>query len=159
MPVIVQPVRTTVNQATQFRQRGYNISEWMSDRYKPPLASETPNGTLGDFFSIVPPPYPRNFINITEYDLTNFTFVTSSSSNHFNESLDMVAGVQHHFPDKKLIYYDLGLTSNQRKQVCTIIFFEWGMTQRCLTPIYIDPQIQFPNNQIACIPVAQNTPN
>ena len=120
--VIVKPLLTSPNQTTQYRQRTYNISGWMADRYKPPLASETANGTVGDFFSIVPPPYPRNFINITEYDLTNFTFVTSSSSNHFKESLDMVAGVQHHFPDKKLIYYDLGLKPGQRKKVCTFVF-------------------------------------
>ena len=49
--------------------------------------------------------------------MESFVFVTASSSNHFEESQDAVASVQHHFPKYKIIYYDLGLTRGQIKEV------------------------------------------
>ncbi|KAK2140565.1 hypothetical protein LSH36_1311g00007 [Paralvinella palmiformis] len=56
------------------------------------------------------PPY---YIDINKYDLTNFTFITGASSNHFEEGKDLIASIQQHFPGKIIYYYDLGLDTNQ----------------------------------------------
>ena len=68
---------------------------------------------------------PSHFIDINKYDLSNFTIITGSSSNHFKESKDLVAGLQKFFPDKKIYYYDIGLRGHQVRQVsnsCITIF-------------------------------------
>ena len=40
---------------------------------------------------------------------------TALSKNHYNEAQDMIASVQYHLPNTRLIVYDLGLTEAQRK--------------------------------------------
>ena len=64
------------------------------------------------------PPY---YIDINKYDLTNFTFITGASSNHFEEGKDLIASIQQHFPRKIIYYYDLGLDTNQVAEVKLII--------------------------------------
>ena len=56
--------------------------------------------------------------------------VTSVSSNHFEESKDMVASIQKYLPQSKILYYDLGLTQAQRREVskyCNVELqtFQW----------------------------------
>ena len=43
--------------------------------------------------------------------------VTAFSDNHFEEAKDMIAPMQICLPDKKIIVYDLGLNSTNRKEV------------------------------------------
>ena len=40
---------------------------------------------------------------------------TALSKNHYNEAQDMIASVQYHLPNTRLIVYDLGLSEAQRK--------------------------------------------
>ena len=47
----------------------------------------------------------------------NFTMITAASENHFEETRDLVAGVQEIFPDKMVYYYDIGLSDKQVKVV------------------------------------------
>ena len=59
-----------------------------------------------------------------------FVVVTSVSSNHFEESKDMVASIQKYLPQSKIMYYDLGLTEAQRLEVskyCNVALqtFQW----------------------------------
>ena len=59
-----------------------------------------------------------------------FVVVTSVSSNHFEESRDMVASIQKYLPQSKILYYDLGLTEAQRLEVskyCNVELqtFQW----------------------------------
>ena len=43
--------------------------------------------------------------------------VTAFSDNHFEEAKDMIASMQTCLPDKKIIVYDLGLTSKKKEEV------------------------------------------
>ena len=49
--------------------------------------------------------------------LCRLVVVTGFSSNHFEEAQDMIASVQHHLPNTRLIVYDLGLTTEERDLV------------------------------------------
>ena len=60
---------------------------------------------------------PSEFVEPDVLSFKKFVFVTSASSNHFNESMDMIASIQTHFPDKDVYFYDLGLTSYQIQEV------------------------------------------
>jgi hypothetical protein len=57
------------------------------------------------------------FMNLTEATALNLLFATAASDNHFKESLAAVARIQHLMPGHKILYYDLGLTEDQAKQV------------------------------------------
>jgi len=41
-------------------------------------------------------------------------YATALSRSHYNEAQDMIASVQHHLPNTRLIVYDLGLTETQK---------------------------------------------
>ena len=64
--------------------------------------------------------FPPYYIDINKYDLDNFTFITGSSSNHFEESKDLIASIQSVFPQKSIYYYDLGLNNEEIEQVKSI---------------------------------------
>ena len=49
--------------------------------------------------------------------LNRLVIATGFSSNHYNQSLNMIASVQTMMPEVKLIVYDLGMTSHQRATV------------------------------------------
>ena len=52
------------------------------------------------------------------YDMyKRLVVVTSVSSNHFEESKDMIASIQKYLPQTKILFYDLGLTEAQRLEV------------------------------------------
>ena len=59
----------------------------------------------------------QNITVLNKNTVSNFVFVTAANSGHFNNSLDTVGSVQYHFPDKLILYYDLGLTANEKLQV------------------------------------------
>ena len=50
----------------------------------------------------------------------DLVFVTACSSNHFKEIEDAIAGTQKYFPNKPIIFFDIGLTSDQANQVNTL---------------------------------------
>ena len=45
--------------------------------------------------------------------------VTGCDKSHFKEIQDAIASVQNFFPEKKIIFYDLGLTISQKIKVST----------------------------------------
>ena len=51
------------------------------------------------------------------YLYDHLVVVTAFSDNHFEEAKDMIASMQTCLPDKKIIVYDLGLSSNKKKEV------------------------------------------
>ena len=67
------------------------------------------------------------FINITNQTFDDFIMVTGATWDHFEESLDLIGSVHAHFPNHKMIYYDLGLGYFQRLQVSIITFSEIEM--------------------------------
>ena len=58
-----------------------------------------------------------NFSKLTPSTVDHFVFVTGASSNHFEESIDAIAAIQHSMPNHTLYYYDLGLDTPQVDKV------------------------------------------
>jgi len=50
-------------------------------------------------------------------DMRHLPIVTGASSNHYREAMVLIESFQAVFPDDQMYYYDLGLTSAQRKEV------------------------------------------
>jgi hypothetical protein len=80
----------------------------------------------GTPFSAVTPTHVRRYstplatsaaITLSQTMLDDFVFVTAASNDYFDTSLDMVSRIQRHFPNKTIIYYDLGLTTSHIFQV------------------------------------------
>ena len=78
------------------------------------------NVQLSSFFSI----FPVDKINVRkDYEghisgdelLNDLVVVTGISSDHYNESLDMLGSVHHFLPNTSIILYDVGLKSEQVK--------------------------------------------
>ena len=44
-------------------------------------------------------------------------FVTAASSNHFTEEIDAIASIQTHMPQRKIIFFDIGLKQHEIAQV------------------------------------------
>ncbi len=92
-------------------------------RYRPPVTSPVSlkketytfrvNRSLLQFLGIP----PKEFANVSNESAKGFVFVTASSRNHFLESKDLIAGIQRFYPHKAIIYYNLGLSYRQKKQV------------------------------------------
>ena len=51
------------------------------------------------------------------YLFDNLVVLTAFSDNHFEEAKDMIASMQTCLPDKKIVVYDLGLSSKKKKEV------------------------------------------
>ena len=59
-----------------------------------------------------------DYVQLTpEMAKRSFVFVTGSSANHFTELLRCFETVQKHFPERKILFYDLGLNTKQKLQV------------------------------------------
>jgi hypothetical protein len=78
----------------------------------------------GTPFSAVTPTHVRRYITplatsaavtLTRAMLDDFVFVTAASNGYgyFQASLDTIGRIQRHFPNKTIIYYDLGLKTSQ----------------------------------------------
>ena len=79
--------------------------------------------------------HQMNYIQLTNDTVKDFVIVTAASSDHFSESLDLIGSIHHYYPQHKLIYFDLGLSDSQIKQV--IIRFELHTTQdRCCASMH-----------------------
>ena len=57
--------------------------------------------------------------------MQNIPVATGASSNHFIESLAMIASFQQVFPDDKMYFYNLGLGVSELESVCmkTVFIF------------------------------------
>ena len=49
--------------------------------------------------------------------MDDFVFVTAASSNHFTEEIDAIASIQTLMPEKKIIFFDIGLEPDQIAEV------------------------------------------
>ncbi|CAH1785286.1 unnamed protein product [Owenia fusiformis] len=70
----------------------------------------------------IPPPEEK-FIDLSADMLKNFVFVTAASSNHFDESLDLIGSIQEFMPERVIYYYDIGLKTGQveiLKKLCGV---------------------------------------
>ena len=97
----------------QVSNNSWHIDNWDPARYVTPLASGIHRTGLPFAANLLP-----RIQTFSQFDLTDFTFVTAADSRHFNETFDLVAGIQKHFPKKTIIYYSLGLSEEEREQVC-----------------------------------------
>ena len=59
----------------------------------------------------------NHLIELTSETASRFAVAMASSENHFNETKDGLASAQFHFPGKTLVYYDIGLSQEQIKEV------------------------------------------
>ncbi len=73
----------------------------------------------------------RHFIDGTTESMKNFVFVTAASDNHYKESQDLIGSIQEHYPDKEIIYFDLGLSGINRHKV------RWGKYKSILLSIFL----------------------
>ncbi len=60
---------------------------------------------------------PTQFTDAPIESMRDFVYVTGADRSHFVESQDMVASIQKYSPDKEIIFFDLGLTQQQREEV------------------------------------------
>ena len=58
-----------------------------------------------------------NLSVLDDITVQDFVFVGGTSSNHFREAMDAIAGVQTHMPNYTIFYYDLGLNDTEIKLV------------------------------------------
>lgn len=65
------------------------------------------------------------FIKLDEDSVRDFIFVTAASENHFEESKGAVALVQKLLPNHTVLYYDIGLRSDQRQKVSLSRYYAW----------------------------------
>ena len=77
-------------------------------------------------------PYYIGLYDFGNEALPELTVITGISSNHYNESLDMIGSVHYHLPNTSIVVYDLGLKRHQIKMLqrlsrkrtsCSVQFF------------------------------------
>ena len=57
---------------------------------------------------------PRDsFHSLSPDKMDDFVFVTAASSNHFKEEVDNIASIQTLMPNKKIIFFDIGLRPHE----------------------------------------------
>ena len=62
-------------------------------------------------------PPSGSYHTLTPDKMADFVFVTAASSNHFAESVDAIASIQTLMPEKKIMYFDIGLKAEQIAKV------------------------------------------
>lgn len=60
---------------------------------------------------------PKTFVNLTKATVKKFAFVTAASNNHFMESQGVIERIQKYYPERDIIYFDLGLSNSSRDKV------------------------------------------
>ena len=60
---------------------------------------------------------PESFTTLTAGNADNVVIATAASSDHFNESKDLITSLQTFMPGRLIVYYDLGLDPTQAKEV------------------------------------------
>jgi len=81
-----------------------------SERQADTKASEALQGTHQNISTTTPLDLPGNISDLYQ----RLVVVTAYSSNHFKEGIGMIASVQKHLPQTKILLYDIGLTAKQR---------------------------------------------
>jgi hypothetical protein len=80
----------------------------------------------GTSFSAVTPIHVRRYITplatsaavtLSQAMLDDFVFVTAASDIYFDSSRSLIGRVQRLFPNRTIVYYDVGLLANQRQKV------------------------------------------
>jgi hypothetical protein len=56
-------------------------------------------------------------VTLTQAMLDDFVFVTAASDIYFDSSRSLIGRIQRLFPNRTIVYYDVGLLANQRKKV------------------------------------------
>ena len=62
-------------------------------------------------------PLADSFHSLSPDKMDDFVFVTAASSNHFTEELDNIASIQTLMPQRKIIFFDIGLKQHEIAQV------------------------------------------
>ena len=62
-------------------------------------------------------PPADSFHSLSPDTMDDFVFVTAASSNHFTEEIDAIASIQTLMPQKKIVFFDIGLKADQIAQV------------------------------------------
>ena len=62
-------------------------------------------------------PPSGSYHTLTPDKMADFVFVTAASSNHFAESVDAIASIQTLMAEKKMLYFDIGLKTEQIAKV------------------------------------------
>ena len=95
--------------------------------YTPPPILQLPQGKnmkipTGLFQMMMSPP---PFTELTIDTLRDYVFVTGADYKYIPNVLKAISSVQHAFPKKKILFYDLGIRRMQLQQVryCTLIHF------------------------------------
>ncbi|KAI0239205.1 hypothetical protein LSAT2_010058 [Lamellibrachia satsuma] len=76
-------------------------------------------------------PPSGSYHTLTPDKMADFVFVTAASSNHFAESVDAIASIQTLMPEKKILYFDIGLKADQIAQVkswCSVTYRYFNMS-------------------------------
>ncbi|KAI0238787.1 hypothetical protein LSAT2_010461 [Lamellibrachia satsuma] len=58
-------------------------------------------------------PPSGSYHTLTSEKMADFVFVTAASSNHFAETVDAISSIQTIMPEKKIMYFDIGLKAKQ----------------------------------------------
>ncbi|KAI0216004.1 hypothetical protein LSAT2_031931 [Lamellibrachia satsuma] len=77
-------------------------------------------------------PPSGSYHTLTPDKMADFVFVTAASSNHFAESVDAIASIQTLMPEKKILYFDIGLKADQIAQVkswCSVTYRYFNMSR------------------------------
>ena len=56
--------------------------------------------------------------SLDQKTVEKFVIATAASKHHFDESIPAILNIRQYLPHKKIYYYDLGLASEQAKEVC-----------------------------------------
>ena len=62
-------------------------------------------------------PPSGSYHTLTSDKMADFVFVTAASSNHFAETVDAISSIQTIMPEKKIMYFDIGLKAKQIAEV------------------------------------------
>ena len=62
-------------------------------------------------------PPSDSYHTLTPEKMADFVFVTAASSNHFAESVAAIAAIQTIMPEKKMLYFDIGLKTEEIAKV------------------------------------------
>ena len=63
------------------------------------------------------PPEPSTLVTLTRENVLDLAFVTGADHQHYDECSDEIGSIQRNRPNSHIIYYDLGLFTNQSDKV------------------------------------------
>ena len=91
------------------------FSDSITHRHK--LENISPYKMIGDQSALSTSKATDKELVDASYLYDHLVVLTAFSDNHFEEAKDMIASMQTCLPDKKIIVYDLGLSSNKKDEV------------------------------------------